>query len=147
VLAVGAGVLLVRGRRPDPASSGFGVATAAAIAGYTPLDGSGVVRADPLAYLELVMVGPAALAALVVGGRLHRASPARRLRVETALIAPPTFAPFALALFAFRLAPCRAGRGGGESSVLVAVALAALFLRERVSAWHGLGAAAVAASV
>jgi hypothetical protein len=59
VCAVGGGILLVRGRRPDRAATLFGLAIAATIAGYTLIDNTGVTLADPLAYLEAVMIGPA----------------------------------------------------------------------------------------
>ena len=59
VCAIAAGILLVRGRRPDRAGTAFGLAIAATIAGYTLIDNTGVTLADPLAYLEAVMVGPA----------------------------------------------------------------------------------------
>jgi drug/metabolite transporter (DMT)-like permease len=147
VCAVGGGVLLVRGRRPDRAGTIFGLAIATTIAGYTLLDNSGVTRADPLAYLEVVMVVPAVVSAAVV---LVRSGPTvlrAGLRVETVLIAPLTLAPYALVLFALRSAPAAPVAAVRECSVLIAVALAAVFLRERVSPWHALGAAAVVVGV
>src|SRR5438132_1402264 len=83
----------------DRTGTVFGLTIAATIAGYTLIDNSGVTRADPLAYLELVMVGPAMLSALVVGARSGRAALRSGLRLETVLIAPLTLAPYALALF------------------------------------------------
>jgi len=147
VFAVGAGILLVRGRRPDPVSTAFGLAIAATIAGYTLVDNSGVVRADPLAYLEVVMVGPAVVSAAVVVTRTGREALAAGLRAETILVGPLTLAPYALALYALRLAPAAPVAAVRECSVLIAVALAAVVLRERVSRWHALGAAVVAAGV
>ncbi len=146
VLAVAA-LLLVRGRRPDRAGTLFGLSIAATIAGYTLFDKSGVARADPLAYLEMVMVVPAAFSALVVAVRAGSGVLRAGLRTETVLIAPLTLAPYALVLFALRLAPAAPVAAVRECSVLVAVALAAVFLRERVSAWHAAGAAGVAAGV
>ncbi len=147
VCAVGGGVLLVRGRRPDRAGTLFGLSIAATIAGYTLFDKSGVSRADPLAYLEMVMVVPAAFSALVVAVRAGSGVLRAGLRTETVLIAPLTLAPYALVLFALRLAPAAPVAAVRECSVLVAVALAAVFLRERVSPWHAAGAAGVAAGV
>src|SRR5204863_8645275 len=49
VCAVGVGILLVRGRRPDRAATIFGLAIAATIAAYTLIDNTGVTLADPLA--------------------------------------------------------------------------------------------------
>jgi drug/metabolite transporter (DMT)-like permease len=147
VCAVAAGVLLVRGRRPDPSSTAFGLTIAATIAGYTLLDNSGVARADPLVYLEMVMIGPAVLSALVVGVRSGTAALRSAVRIDTVLTAPLTLAPYALALFALRLAPAAPVSAVRESSVLIAVLLAAAFLHERVSRWHAAGAAAVVAGV
>ena len=147
VSAVGGGVLLVRGRRPDRAGTLFGLAIAATIAGYTLLDNSGVARADPFAYLEVVMVVPAVLSAVAVAGRSGPAALRAGLRAETVLIAPLTLAPYALALFALRIAPAAPVAAMRECSVLIAVALAAVFLRERVSPWHAAGATAVVGGV
>jgi drug/metabolite transporter (DMT)-like permease len=147
VCAVGGGILLIRGRRPDAAGTLFGLSIAVTIAGYTLLDNSGVARADPLAYLEVVMVVPAVLSAVVVGARAGRAALRGALRAETVLIAPLMLAPYALALFALRLAPAAPVAAVRECSVLIAVALAAVVLRERVSRWHLAGAATVVAGV
>jgi drug/metabolite transporter (DMT)-like permease len=147
VCAVGAGILVVRGRKPDRAATLFGLAIAAAIAGYTLIDNTGVTLADPLAYLEAVMIGPAVLSAAVVAFR--RGTPALRaaFRWETILIAPLTLAPYALTLYALRLAPAAPVAAVRESSVLVATALAAVVLKEHVSRWRAVGAAVVVAGV
>jgi drug/metabolite transporter (DMT)-like permease len=147
VCAVGAGILLVRGRRPDPVSTAYGLAIATTIAGYTLLDNSGVARADPLAYLEVVMVGPAVLSGAVVAARTGWRELADGLRVETVLVGPLTLAPYALVLYALRRAPAAPVAAVRECSVLIAVALAALVLRERVSRRHAAGATAVVAGV
>ncbi len=147
VCAVGAGVLLVRGRRPDPVSTAYGLAIAATIAGYTLLDNSGVARADPLAYLEVVMIGPAIVSLAVVRRRAGAAAVRAAVRAETVLVGPLTLAPYALVLYALREAPAAPVAAVRECSVLIAVALAALVLRERVSRWHAIGAAAVVAGV
>jgi drug/metabolite transporter (DMT)-like permease len=147
VCAVGGGILLVRGRRPDRAATVFGLTIAATIAGYTLIDNTGVTLADPLAYLEVVMVGPALLTAAVVAVR--RGGPALRagFRLETALIAPLTLAPYALALYALRLAPAAPVAAVRETSVLFVTILAAVLLKEHVSAWRAAGAALVVAGV
>ncbi len=147
VCAVGAGILLVRGRRPDRGSTLFGLTIATTIAGYTLLDNSGVARADPLTYLELVMIPTALASAAVVAVRSGRAALRAGLRTETVLIGPLTLAPYALVLFALRLAPAAPVAAVRESSVLIAVALSVLFLRERVSGWHAAGAAVVVAGI
>jgi drug/metabolite transporter (DMT)-like permease len=147
VCAVGAGILLVRGRRPDRAATAFGLSIAATIAGYTLIDNTGVTLADPLAYLEAVMVGPALVTAAVVAVR--RGAPALRagFRLETLLIAPLTLAPYALALYALRLAPAAPVAAVRETSVLFVTVLAAVMLKEHVSAWQATGAAVVVAGV
>ena len=147
VCAVGAGILVVRGRKPDRAGTLFGLAIAATIAGYTLIDNTGVTLADPLAYLEAVMIGPAVLSAAVVAFR--RGKPALRaaFRWETILIAPLTLAPYALTLYALRLAPAAPVAAVRETSVLVATALAAVVLKEHVSRWRAVGAAVVVAGV
>jgi drug/metabolite transporter (DMT)-like permease len=147
VCAVGAGILLVRGRRPDRASTVYGLVIAATIAGYTLIDNSGVVRADPLAYLEVVMIVPAAASAAVVAGRFGRRALLDGIRPETVLIGPLTLAPYALTLYALRLAPAAPVAAVRECSVLIAVALAAVVLHERVTPWHGVGAAVVVIGV
>ena len=83
VCAVGGGILLVRGRRPDRSATLFGVAIAATIAGYTLIDNTGVTLADPLAYLEAVMVGPAIVTAAVVAVRQGRPALRAGFRRET----------------------------------------------------------------
>lgn len=147
VCAIGGGILLVRGRRPDRASTTFGLAIAATIAGYTLIDNSGVTRADPLVYLELVMIPPAVLSAVFVGLRLGTPALRRAVRAETILIAPLTVAPYALTLYALRLAPAAPVAAVRETSVLVVTALAAVMLHEEVSAWRAAGAAAVVGGV
>jgi drug/metabolite transporter (DMT)-like permease len=147
VCAVGAGILLVRGRRPDRSATAFGLAIAATIAGYTLIDNTGVTLADPLAYLEAVMIGPALVTAAVVAVR--RGAPALRagFRLETALIAPLTLAPYALALYALRLAPAAPVAAVRETSVLFVTVLAAVMLKEHVSARRAGGTALVVVGV
>jgi drug/metabolite transporter (DMT)-like permease len=147
VCAVGIGILLVRGRRPDRAATFFGLTIAATIAGYTLIDNTGVTLADPLAYLEASMVGPALGSALVVA--LRRGRPALRagFRRETLLIAPLTLAPYALVLYALRLAPAAPVAAVRETSVVFVTVLAAVLLHERVSAWRLLGAGVVVGGV
>jgi multidrug transporter EmrE-like cation transporter len=56
VLAVGAGVLLVRGTSRERRGTLLGLAVAACIAGYTLVDNGGLDHAAPIPYLELVMI-------------------------------------------------------------------------------------------
>jgi drug/metabolite transporter (DMT)-like permease len=147
VCAVGAGILLVRGRRPNRSATAFGISIAVTIAGYTLIDNTGVTFADPLAYLEAVMVGPAVVTAAVVAVRQGRPALRAGFRWETILIAPLTFAPYALTLYALRLAPAAPVAAVRETSVLFATVLAALMLKEHVSLGRAAGAATVVAGV
>jgi drug/metabolite transporter (DMT)-like permease len=147
VCAVGAGILLVRGRRPDRAGTVFGVTIAATIAAYTLIDNTGVTLADPLAYLEAVMLGPAIVTAAVVALRQGRPALRAGFRRETALIAPLMLAPYALTLYALRLAAAAPVAAVRETSVLFVTVLAAVMLHERVSVWRAGGAAVVVAGV
>jgi drug/metabolite transporter (DMT)-like permease len=94
-----------------------------------------------------VMVVPAVVSAAVVAIRSGPAALRAAVSVETVVVAPLTLAPYALVLFALRLAPAAPVAAVRETSVLVVTALAALVLKEHVSAWHGAGAAAVVAGV
>jgi drug/metabolite transporter (DMT)-like permease len=147
VCAIGAGILLVRGRRPDRAATAFGISIAVTIAGYTLVDNTGVTLADPLAYLEAVMVGPALVTAAVVAVRQGAPALQAGFRWEIALIAPLTLAPYALTLYALRLAPAAPVAAVRETSVLFATVLAAAMLKERVTVWRAAGATIVVAGV
>jgi uncharacterized membrane protein len=147
VCAIGGGILLVRGRRPDRSSTLYGLAIATTIAGYTLFDNTGVTRADPLAYLEAVMVVPAVISVAVVAVRAGRPALRAAIRTETVLIAPLTLASYALVLYALRLAPAAPVAAVRETSVLVVTALAAVVLKEHVSVWRALGATGVVAGI
>jgi drug/metabolite transporter (DMT)-like permease len=140
VLVVAAGVVLVRGR-VGSVLPGLGIA--ALIAGYTIVDNAGVEHASPVAYLELVLV-PVALAALVL---------VPRARLRAALGPGPvaagiaSFAAYALVLAALERAPAAPVAAVRETSIVVAVALAALLLGERVTAARLAGAVVVAGGV
>ena len=109
VCAVGAGILVVRGRKPDRAGTLFGLAIAATIAGYTLIDNTGVTLADPLAYLEAVMIGPALLSAAVVAFRQGTAGPASRVPVGD--VPDRAADPRAVCAHPVRASPC-SGRPG-----------------------------------
>jgi drug/metabolite transporter (DMT)-like permease len=149
VSLVGVGILLVRGIRSSADRRGvsFGLAIAACIAGYTLVDNAGVERANPLAYLELVMILPAfgyaAGIAAVRGPAALRAALDRWSLVAGALI----LSPYALYLVALDLAPAAPVAAVREMSVVIATALAAIYLHERVTPTRWLGAALVACGV
>lgn len=148
VLLVAAGVVLVRGLgRRSSTGVGFGLAIAACIAGYTLADARGVDHADPLAYLVVVLAAPAvAYLALVAlrGGAV-------RLRAELGwtpvFVGLASFGAFALVLFALQRASAASVASVRETSVVIAVALAAPFLGEQVGLRRLAGAALVVAGV
>ena len=150
VLAVAAGVLLVgwgafrfgfaTESAPPLRDVWFGLAIGAVIASYTLVDSEGVERADPIAYLALV-VAPCALVYPVV------AKTRPDVGARTALTAAATFGAFLMVLAAFRLAPAAPVAAVRESSVVIAALLAAVVLHERVDRWRLAGAVAVAAGV
>src|SRR5215471_3616559 len=144
VLAVAAGVLLVRGGlRASVSGLGFGAVIAAAIAGYTVVDRYGIHHTNAAPYLLLVMVGPAIAYTLAVGPpRVRRAvSPA------TLAVGAASAGAYLLVLLALRLASAPAVAAVRETSVVIATALAAIFLGERVSTTRLAGAAVVVLGV
>jgi drug/metabolite transporter (DMT)-like permease len=142
VLAVGLGVLLVRGLRGG-AGLAFGIVIAAAIAGYTVVDRYGIRHAAAGPYLLLVMLGPALVYPLVVGtGRVRAA-----LSPVTVVIGALSASAYLLVLLALRLASAPAVAAVRETSVVIATAAAATFLGERVRPTRLAGAVVVAAGV
>jgi drug/metabolite transporter (DMT)-like permease len=144
VLAVGAGVLLVRGRlRGSVGGLGAGLVVAAVIAGYTVVDRYGIRHANAAPYLLLVMLGPALVYPLTVGRRRVAAAVAP----ATVLVGAASAAAYLLVLLALRLASAPAVAAVRETSVVIATALAAAVLRERVPPLRLAGAALVAGGV
>ena len=149
VLLVGAGALLVRGLRGpvDARGVALGLLIAATIAGYTLADDRGIEHASAIAYLELVLA-PVALAAVawhVVSGS------AGSLRAELSAGAVAaglaSFGAYALVLGALALAEPAPVAAVRETSILFAVGLAALVLRERVGPVRAAGAGLVVGGV
>ncbi len=152
VVAVAAGILLVRGVRIAVAaadSRGFSLAlvTAVFIAGYTLIDKQGLEHAAPIPYIELVLVGPAVLYGLAI----WRVRGLPSLRAETTFrltaIAVILFATYVLVLFALRIAPAASVSAVRETSVVVASGIAALAAHERVGPARFAGAVLVAAGI
>jgi drug/metabolite transporter (DMT)-like permease len=148
VLLVAAGVVLVRGPgRRSSTGVGYGLAIGACIAGYTLADARGVDHADPLAYLLVVLAAPAVgyLTAVALRGGVPR------LRAELGwtpvFIGLASYGAFALALFALQRASAASVASVRETSVVIAVALAAPFLGEQVGPRRLAGAALVVAGV
>jgi drug/metabolite transporter (DMT)-like permease len=146
VCLVAVGVLLVRGLR---GTGGLPVALAigCTIAAYTLVDKEGIRHAATLPYLELVMA-PVGLAAVpVVAARRGGAALRAQVRLPTLAAAAGSFGAYALVLAALRLASAPAVAAVRETSVVIAAALASLYLRERVGPGRLAGAAAVAGGV
>jgi drug/metabolite transporter (DMT)-like permease len=145
VLAVAAGVVLVRGERGR--GIGLAVGVAACIAGYTLVDHAALDHAAPLPYLELKL-GPTALIALAIGAaRVGRRRLAAAVDVNALLVGLGVFAAYGLVLAALARAPAAPVAAVRESSILIAAAFAAATSSERVPLRRWAGAAAVAAGV
>lgn len=148
VLVVAAGVVLVRGlRNPDRRGTLLGLTIALCIAGYTLLDDRGIRHADAFAYFELVIACPGLVYLAWVVHRHGAAAVRQELRPETVLAGVAASLAYVLILLALRLddaAPVAAVR---ETSVVIAVGLAALFLRERVGPGRLVGAVLVVAGI
>jgi drug/metabolite transporter (DMT)-like permease len=151
VVLVGGGVILVRGLAGphDRFGLALGLSIAAVIAGYTLVDKQGIRYADPVVYLELGMA-PAALAYATTialahrGGRQRLRSAARPRPVAAGLL---SFGAYALVLAALSLAAAASVAAVRETSVLIATALAWLFLGERVGKERVAGATLVVLGV
>jgi drug/metabolite transporter (DMT)-like permease len=129
ILAVAAGVLLVRGRAPgSTAALAAGLVVASMIAGYTVVDRYGIQHANVAPYLGARRV-------------------ARAVSPMTVVIGAASAGAYLLVLLALRLASAPAVAAVRETSVVIATALAAVVLRERVSAVRIAGAVLVAAGV
>jgi drug/metabolite transporter (DMT)-like permease len=149
ICLVGGGILLVRGLRGAADRRGvvFGLAIAVCIAGYTLVDNSGIERASALAYLELVMILPALGYAAGIAAVRGPASLRAAVDVSSIVAGALILSPYALYLVALDLAPAAPVAAVRETSVVIATALAAVYLREQVSPARWLGAVLVACGV
>jgi len=148
VALVVVGVIMVRGLGHANAQSvAFGLTIAACIAGYTLIDKHGIEHAGPITYLELSMLGPAAVYTAAIlrtkGGAAVRAA------VGPATIAAgiATFVAYALVLAALQRASAASVAAVRETSVVIATLLAIPVLRERVPPARLAGAALVAGGI
>lgn len=149
VCLVGVGVLCVRGLEGPrhPAGAALALAIAVCIAAYTLIDAHGIRYASPIVYLELAMI-PAGLGyvlgLLAFGGR-------SRIRLElrpaSVLAGVFMFVAYALVLAALLRAPAASVAAVRETSVVIATALAAPVLGERVGRGRLAGAALVVAGI
>src|SRR5436190_1028065 len=122
---------------------GAGALIAAVIAGYTVVDRYGIHHANAAPYLLLVMLGPALVYPVGVGRRRVAAA----LSPATVVVGAASAGAYLLVLLALRLASAPAVAAVRETSVVIATALAALVLHERVGAARLAGATLVVAGV
>jgi drug/metabolite transporter (DMT)-like permease len=149
VLLVAGGVLLVRGvgGRARAGDLVLALGIAACIAAYTLLDQRGIRYASPVVYQELSMI-PAAVGFLVLTLR-RRGGQRVREAIGPASIAAglATFGAYVLVLAALSRASAASVAAVRETSVVIATALAAPLLRERVGVPRLAGAILVVAGV
>jgi len=148
VLLVGAGVVLVRGLRGgDTLGAALAASAAFTIAGYTLVDRAGLRYAAPITYLVLALAVPG----LVYLGYVlwTRGLPAVRAQLQPSVAAAGVMmvGAYGLVLLALRLAPAASVAAVRESGVVMATAMAAWFLHERVSRQRFAGAALVVVGV
>lgn len=147
IVAIAAGVVGVRGvrgpwRGRDTLLAG---AIALCIAGYTVLDRYGVRHANPLTYVWLELAPVAVLYAGAIAWR--RGAPAVRAALgwRAVLAGVGGIASYVMVLAALRLASAAPVAAVRETSVVIAVVLASMFLGEQVNRARLLGAVAVTA--
>jgi drug/metabolite transporter (DMT)-like permease len=143
VLLVAAGVLLVRGLGRGQGFA-FGIAIAVLIATYTVVDKHGVAHASPVTYVWVITLFPGLVYAAALPRR-HKLRDALGARAVVAGVA--SFAAYGLVLAALKLAPAASVAAVRESSVVIATALAAILLKERVTVWRLTGAMLVVGGV
>ena len=126
------------------------LAIGATIAAYTLFDKAGLRHADPLPYLELVVLPSVIIYPLLIRRRKGPAALRAELQPPTLIAGLALFGAFGLALAAIRLAPQAFVPGVQalrETSVVIAVAAGAVFLREPVGPRRIAGAVLVVAGV
>jgi uncharacterized membrane protein len=149
VALVGAGVILVRGLRGGAKWSdvALALAVATAIAGYTLVDKEGIKYADPITYVTLILIVPAIASVLFVANRGGWSRVRNALRRDAVLTGIGTVSAYALVLVALTLAPAASVAAVREVSVVIAVALGAILLHERVGPSRVAGAVVVVTGV
>lgn len=143
VLIVAAGILLVRGARAGRGTL-LGLVIGLTIGGYTVVDRYGIRHAAAAPYLVLALSLPAVAYPLALRdrSRLRRA-----LRPGPVVIGLGTAGAYLLVLLALRRAPAASVAAVRESSIVIATALAAAVLHERVGGRRLAGSAVVVAGV
>ena len=149
VALVGLGVILVRGLRGGAKWSdvALALAVASSIAGYTLVDKEGVRYADPVTYVTLILVVPAIVSVLYVASRGGWTRVRAALKRDAVITGIGTVTAYALVLVALTLAPAASVAAVREVSVVIAVALGALLLHEKVGPSRVAGAIVVTLGV
>jgi drug/metabolite transporter (DMT)-like permease len=149
VAVVAIGILLVRGltRRAPAAAVLFGLAIAACIAAYTLIDKEGIRYAGPIPYNEVAMIMPTLVYAALVAGRKGIGALRAEVSLTTVVAGVATFGAYALVLAALERGPAAGVAAVRETSIVIAAALAAAFLREHVGPVRIAGAVVVAGGV
>jgi drug/metabolite transporter (DMT)-like permease len=145
ILAIGAGVVAVRGLRGpwrgrDTLLAG---ATAACIAGYTIVDRYGVQHANPVTYLWIVLSGVAVAYTAAMVRTRGVASVRAAVRWQAVVAGVGGFGAYVMVLAALRLASAAPVAAVRETSIVAAVALGGLILGERVGRARLVGAIVV----
>jgi drug/metabolite transporter (DMT)-like permease len=146
VLVVATGIVLVRGLRRGR-GAWLAVVIAGVIASYTVVDKHGVVHASPVAYLELMSICTGLVYAVAFVALRGRATLRAELGWRSIGAGIGMFVAYACVLGALQLASAASVAAVRESGVLVATALGAIVLRERVTVWRASGAALVVAGI
>ena len=149
VLLVAAGVILVRGvgGRATTGDLALALAISACIAAYTLLDQRGVQYASPVVYQEVSMI-PVAAGFLVLTLARGKRRPVREAVGLPAVAAGlATFGAYILVLAALSRASAASVAAVRETSVVIATALAAPLLGERVGPIRLAGAVLVVVGV
>jgi drug/metabolite transporter (DMT)-like permease len=149
VLLVATGVMLVRGVRERPPARDLGLAlgVGACIAAYTLVDKQGIRHASPIAYFEVVITGMAVVYLAILASRRGLDPLRRAVKLSVALIGVGCFGSYALILLALTRAPAAPVAAVREVSVLIATAVAARALDERVGLERLAGAVLVVAGI
>jgi uncharacterized membrane protein len=149
VALVGAGVVLVRGLRGGAKWSdvALALAVAAAIASYTLVDKEGVRYADPVTYVTLILIAPAIASVLFIASRSGWGRIRQAVKWDAVVTGIGTVTAYMLVLVALTMAPAASVAAVREVSVVIAVVLGALFLKEKVVRTRVVGAVVVALGV
>jgi drug/metabolite transporter (DMT)-like permease len=149
IVLVAVGVILVRGfrGRVDWRSTALAVAVAGCIAGYTLVDKTGIQYAAPITYMEFVTLGPAIILVVRMWRRHGTAGLREQVTPRAVAAGAGMFLAYSLVLAALTLAPAAPVAAVRESSVVIAAAMGAIVLGERVRRFQFAGAVAVAVGV